>query len=225
MDGGGAEAALHDHIGGGEAGLHLALLVLQRAGDVAGLAVAQQEIVQDGGARGHRLLHVDDMGQHLVVDLDQLGRVLGDRARLGHHRHHPLPGIADQPVGQRIALDLRRIDADIQRIDRRAQLGTGQHIAHPGQRQRFGACDRLDACRGIRTGDDRHVQHAGQLDVGGIAAAPGDEARVFLGAPFGTDVAKAVRRSLLSHGPVSYRLPLPAATRRAASCTASTICW
>src|SRR3546814_11381482 len=76
VDGRGPEAALDDDIRLGEAGFDIAELVFEGAGDVGGLALEPGEIVQDRRAGLDRLFDVDDPGQHLVVDLDQLE---GDR--------------------------------------------------------------------------------------------------------------------------------------------------
>src|SRR3546814_6239063 len=70
----GPEAALDDDIRLGEAGFDIAELVFEGAGDVGGLALEPGEIVQDRRAGLDRLFDVDDPGQHLVVDLDQIGR-------------------------------------------------------------------------------------------------------------------------------------------------------
>ena len=72
VDGLGAEAALDDHVGLGEACVDVTQLVLEGSGDVGGLALELDEVVQDRRAGLHRLLDVDHEGQHLVFDLDQL---------------------------------------------------------------------------------------------------------------------------------------------------------
>ncbi len=52
-------------------------LVRRAAGERRGVAGAQV-VVQDRRAVGHRLAHVEDRRQHLVLDLDQVEGVLGD---------------------------------------------------------------------------------------------------------------------------------------------------
>src|SRR3546814_20249044 len=74
-------AALDDDIRLGEAGFDIAELVFEGAGDVGGLALEPGEIVQDRRAGLDRLFDVDDPGQHLVVDLDQLEGARGDAFR------------------------------------------------------------------------------------------------------------------------------------------------
>ncbi len=53
------------------------------------------------------LLGIDHRGERFVLDLDQLGRILGDGAALGHHRRDPFADVAREPQCQRIAFDLR----------------------------------------------------------------------------------------------------------------------
>ncbi len=52
---------------------------------------------------------------------------------------------------------------------------------------------------GMRRGDERDVLHARQRDVGDVAAAAGDEARIFLGAALLADVAEVVRVGDVAH--------------------------
>jgi hypothetical protein len=42
----------------------------------------------------HRLLHVEDRREHLVVDLDAAAAFFGSSLAIGHHGRHPLP---DEP--------------------------------------------------------------------------------------------------------------------------------
>ena len=91
-----------------------------------------------------------------------------------------------------IANHLGRVHPYHQRLSRRAQFGTGQHVLHTRHGQgRFGA-DGLDACRGMRAGDQRDMLHARQGDVGDEAPASRNKARIFLGAALRADVAKAL---------------------------------
>jgi len=59
----------------------------------------------------HRLFRIDHVRQRLVLDFDQLRRVLGERARVGDHRSDPFAGVADDAVRQREARELRCVDA------------------------------------------------------------------------------------------------------------------
>ena len=140
----------------------------------------------------HRLLGLGHVRQRLVLDLHQLGGVLGQRARVRDHRGDPFAGIAHAVARQRPARHLRGVDADLQRIRRGAELLAGQHVMHAGHRARGIGVDRQDFRAGMRRGDQRDMLQAGQRDVGGVAAAAGDEARMLLGAALGADVAEAV---------------------------------
>ena len=70
----------------------------------------------------------------------------------------------------------------------------------------------------MRARDERHVQHAGQLDIGDVAARSGKEAAMLLRPPALGDVAEMA----LVHGAGSGRFT--PRIRSAASVTASTIC-
>ena len=175
--------------------------------DVAAvLRVHQHRAGEDG------FLRIEHIVGRLVVDLDALGGVLGQRARIGDHGDHPLACIAHDASRKRVARHLGRVDADIQRVDIGAEFLAGQRVVHAGHRQRLVRADRLDARRGMRTRDQRDVLHAGQRDVSHVVPAAGDEARVFLGAALGAYVLVAAHLA-------------PFAMFSAASCTASTICW
>ncbi len=100
---------------------------------------------------------VDDRGQRFVVDVDELGRVLRERASRGDDERDRIADEADLALGERRA---RRLGT--QRADRRVpllldpgvQVGGGEHGVHPGQRERGRRVDRRGssarAC-GLRT--------------------------------------------------------------------------
>ena len=83
----GGVVLLDHHVGLVEARLGVALLELDALGDVRRLGgrrigtLGQEVVVQDRRVGLHRLGDVDDVRQHLVVDLDQRQRLLGDRLR------------------------------------------------------------------------------------------------------------------------------------------------
>ena len=70
----GLEGALDDDVSGGKAGFDVAGLHRQDVGDVRGAldAFRADPVVQDRCTRLHRLVHIDDVRQHLVIDLDQV---------------------------------------------------------------------------------------------------------------------------------------------------------
>ena len=63
-----------------------------------------------------RLLAVEHERQRLVLDRDQLGGVLGERAGVGDHRRDPFARIARDLDRERMARHVRRIEAGQQRL-------------------------------------------------------------------------------------------------------------
>lgn len=117
-------------------------------------------------------------GSGFVVDHHGLGGVLGQGAAFRDHGHDPFAGIAHDAVGERIALDLGRVDAGQDGVGVGLELLAGEHVVHARHGQGSGGVDRDDPGVGVGAGDDGHVQHAGQLDVGGVAALADDEVAV-----------------------------------------------
>ena len=109
-----------------------------------------------------RLLGVDHVRQRFVLDLDQFGGVLGERARVGDHRRDPFAGVAHDVVRQRVARHLRahRRRSRSESV-RGAEFLAGQHVVHARHRERRVGVDREDARAGVRRGDQRHVLHPG----------------------------------------------------------------
>ncbi len=134
-------APAHHVRGGGESRIHL-----------PGGARPSQERVIGGPRRDHG-------GTRLVVDLDQLGRVLGERARPRDHRGDWLADVAHL-VGRQDRMRLVGDLGAVQRRDRKrpdavAQLGGGQHRDQP--RRRLGRGDRPDRGVGVRASHERGV--------------------------------------------------------------------
>ena len=83
----GRVAPLDDDIGLGEPGLDIALGEADHLGDVGGLgrlrldAGGENVLMQHRRVVRHRRLDVHDVRQHLVLDLDQIERLFGDRRR------------------------------------------------------------------------------------------------------------------------------------------------
>ena len=77
MHGLGGILALDDHVGLAKARRDVALRKANPLGDVGGLfrlgvdALREEIVMQQRGAVGHRLLNVNDVWQHFVLDLDQ----------------------------------------------------------------------------------------------------------------------------------------------------------
>ena len=128
--------------GGGQAG--------DLADDVRAVALVHERV----GVLGRRV--VDDRRQRLVVDVDELGRVLGEIAALGDHERDRVADEADLALGERRA---RRLRAP--RPDRRVplllhagvQVGGGEHEPHARRGERRRRVDPADRGRanGLRT--------------------------------------------------------------------------
>ncbi len=116
---------------------------------------------------------VDDRVQGLVVDLDQLGPVLGQRARLGHDRGHRLADVAHLLLGQHRVLLVGHLHA----VERHpgiaphaaGQVGGGDHGEHA--RGPIDHGDRADARVGVRAAHEGHMRHPLELDVVDVARA------------------------------------------------------
>jgi hypothetical protein len=171
------EAALDDDVGLGEAGLDVTLLVLERAGDVRRLAVELHEVVQDRRIGRDRVVDLDDMRQHLVVDLDQSARRGGDllagRGDRGDGvavpqrlfaRHH----VACHPAHVLDAERVGRVDREVDDVGRR------HHRLDAGQRLGLRGVDATDDGMRVRAAQHLAPDHAGHVAVGGEGRAAGD---------------------------------------------------
>ena len=140
---------------------------------VAGLvgaldALGAHMLVQDRGAGRHGGDRIDHVRQHLVLDLDQLERLLGDRLARRRDRRHRVAvierllarhGVAAHVAADGAGLHLGEI------LPRHHRLDAGQPL---GRRD----VDRLDAGMGMRAAQDLADQHAGQEQVGSELGAP-----------------------------------------------------
>ena len=145
--------------------------------------------------------------QRLVVDLDQLERVLRDVRGLRHHRR-----------------DLLALEANLVRYE--DGLGVAGERRHPGEvvlRHQLAGHDRHDArkllgARGVdrvearvreRAAQELEVEHARQLDVVEVVALAADEAGILLardGVADATDLGR-------SHGQLSLSSSRPRSAR------------
>ena len=186
--------------------------------DLAVLVVADDRRVRRG-----RLLRIDDGGQRLVLDVDGLAPVLGDVRVVGDDDAHLLALEAHLVGGQhRLGVVGER------RHPREVALGhhfAGQHQPDAGDLPRLRRVDADDPGVGQWAAQDLHVQHAGQVDVVGVVAAPADEAGVLDPLP-----ARAQPPDLdlvqRGHCPSSSRrVWRPGFSLRAAHSTALTMFW
>ena len=139
--------------------------------------------------RALRLGHVDHRRQHLIVDLDLLGRVFALRGRFGdHHRDRiaDIAGLARRDRRMRRHLHRRAVlgmdhpaaneIADL--VGREIRAGEhGDHARHRGGRL---GVDALDLGVRMRRAQEHRARFARPADVVGVLALAGDEAEVFL---------------------------------------------
>ena len=146
-------------------------------------AVARHGFIDQGGTRCCGGCHRRDGRQGLVVDLDQLGRVLGDVAVSGDHDRHGVADEADLVHGQR--RHLGRPDAGDGRCHAQhrrvlGEVGAGQHGHHAGQCSRRRGVDRADAGVGVRAPDEADGERVLDRQVVEIAALAQEEAAILL---------------------------------------------
>ena len=126
---------------------------------------------------------VDHDRQVFVVDVDELGGVGGLVAVVRDHGGDAFADEAHDAVGAAgsasAAFMSGRLPA-VGSISPQARASTPvMTSATPGSRLRGRDVDVAQAGVGVGAAHDRHVQHAGQLDVVDVGAEAGDQARVF----------------------------------------------
>ena len=134
-------------------------------------------LVQQRRVRGHGLLHVHDVRQHLVADLDEVQRLLRGPLADGGHRGHRMALVEDLLARHHVADDVAVVD---QHLPGRHELGgeivevvPGDHHLHAGQGAGTGGIDRLQP--GVGVGAAQHLahQHVRQVHVRSEARAAG----------------------------------------------------
>src|SRR6202044_3950961 len=139
--------------------------------DVA--VLARLVVPDDRRALGHGLGRVHDDGQRLILDVDDLARVLGDVRVVGDDARHLLALEADLVGGQH-GLGVVGQGRHPGQVAGGHHLA-GEHQAHAGDVPRPAGVDGLDAGVGHGAAPDLHVQHPGQGDVVGVVALAADE--------------------------------------------------
>ena len=172
-----AGAALERHRGqaaGGELGLDDELRLRE---DVVHLRVlGERHVEQHVGvelvvhARGvvlERRLDRADRVVGLVVDDDQLGRVLGGVRRVGDDHRDRLARVTDALGREHRELDGHELGPVEHRGERLevAEVGGGEHGAHAGRPLGLGGVDALDARRPVGRAGEGDVEHARGADV------------------------------------------------------------
>ena len=141
--------------------------------------------MQDRGVVSERGLDVAHRGQRLVIDLDELGGVLRERAAVGDHDRDAVAGVARLVDGERPVR--RQLDV----------LGDGPGTGQPARPLvgEVGAGERRDDALGLACGsevdardprvrvgtaDDGHPDHACDRDVVDEAGLAGQELGILL---------------------------------------------
>ena len=172
------DVARHDRVGLGERAVRRLLVagLPGRAREVvalAGLVVADQRRV-----RVQRLAGVDDRRQRLVLDVDQLQRVVR-RVLVGRDHERDLLALEADLVaredGLRVVGD-RRHPGEPERLE----ILRRDHGGDVRVRERPRGVDRDDARVRVRAAQHRPVHHPRQPDVVEVGALAADEARVLL---------------------------------------------
>ena len=147
---------------------------------------------QQRRARGERGRGLADRGQRRVVDRDGLGRVERGGARLGDDDGDRLAGVADlagrqhrvRRIGHLGAVAVAESEARIAHQRRNTadavgrQIVGGEDAKHPRHGQGAGRLERPQTGMGVGRAHHGHMGLAGQVDVVGETAAPGQQARV-----------------------------------------------
>ena len=121
----------------------------------ASLVSASVPASATGGAPGCiDLSGSTDAGQHLVLHLDEVERLLGDGELVGGHRGHGLAGEHDAVDGEHRVRARRRLPLQL------GDVGGGEHRAHAGQRARLARVDLHDAGVRVRAAQELRVQQA-----------------------------------------------------------------
>ena len=135
--------------------------VLARAVGAAGLAL--QIVAQAGHAGIHGVVRIDLRRQPLVFDRDEIDRVGGDIAVLGHDEGDFLALEQHFVAGQH---GLHVASEGGHEIELQGfQIGRGQHRLHPRQLERRLLVDRFDAGMAIGRADEIAEQHAREFQI------------------------------------------------------------
>ncbi len=154
--------------------------------------VAGRVVVNGRRTVGNRQFDVGHVRQRLVVDLDELGRVLGLSARLGHDDRDAVAGEPRLVDGEREVLDHRDVVGhgpearQAVRPDVR-EIGAGKGGDDAGSLARLRHVDACDRRVRIRAADDDRVHHARRSEVVGVRALAGEKAGVLLARDGGAD--------------------------------------
>ena len=158
----------------------IALLVLRVVGDVALASRVLAElghlkvVVEDRGVVGHRRDHLGDRLQHLVVDLDQHGRLLGvvsrrcgDRCYRMASEDHLLPRHDSIAKVEKVGGELAESYLSGAVVSERGlrEVRGGHDRANGRERLRLARVNRPYVGVGVGAAENVSVQHARRVDV------------------------------------------------------------
>ena len=172
----GLEAALDNQIGLGKTGLDIAnrdIDFLENIGSLGRLrrhAVGEHIGMQNRCIRLHRLFDIDHMRQHLVIDLDQFERGVGDGGTGCGHGGDGVAVIKRFAVGHDVVREIAEIELQLARRHpfgfQFRDIGGGDHRLHAGQRLGLRGVDGFNNGVGVRAPENLAGQHAGQHQIG-----------------------------------------------------------
>ncbi len=157
------EALGEDHVGGLQALLHVAEVVVVLLFDVVRLV-----LVDPVPRRLHGLFGVEPGRERLVVDLDPFQRLPGHLLGFGRHPGHVVAQVAHLVEGER-----RLVVPDGQDAVLVGEVAPGDHGVDTRQGLRPGGIDLPDARVGMRAMEDFPHQHPGQHQVVRVQGSPG----------------------------------------------------
>ncbi len=153
MDRRGLEFLLDHHVRGLEPRLHIAHRELKPLGNVRGFrrsrfdASGNHVLEQQRSVVGHGVVDVDDMRQHLIIDLDERRGMVGDAAADGGDGGDGVALVQRLLASQDVAGDVPEIHRDTLGADvvelLRRQIGGGHDGLDAGQRLGGRSVDRL----------------------------------------------------------------------------------
>ena len=146
---------------------------------VLGYTVVEERARRRGARVENRL-------QGLVVDLDQLGGILGERPALGDDERDRLAGVADLPAREHGMAGVG--DDAVVNAPRGKRSGVeiagGQHRDHARLCHRVGGVDHPEPRVRVGAADERDVEEVGELEVVEVDRLAAEEAPV-LAAEYG----------------------------------------
>ncbi len=168
MGGLGLVGVFHQKVGGGKARLEIAVAVFDIAHDVGMKPLGHRIIgcprADRRSARLHRLVHVGDVRQHLVFNLNELGGFTGQKKARGGNGGN---GVA--VIKRHLARHAVFLNVPVLALKAGREIGAGDNGLHALERERLGGVDLLDLGMGMGRADHYAMQHPRRIGIGAIA--------------------------------------------------------